>query len=279
MTEIIITMAIAGLIAGFIFSMPIAGPISILITSNAFKGRMRYCHLVTIGASFADLIYVLIAFFGLTKLYGVYKAAIPFILGAGAFFIIYTGIRTMRTKVDIEHLTEVHLPGSMRDKENKGLYTGFMINFLNPTLFIGWLTTSFLVISFTAALGLNTGGLDAIISENVKEINIMEGTNIKDPEMFSSPRMEQIRSHNLEKQKKQNIQLPKHFYLTISTIYATALAAGTILWFYLLAFLIKKFRKYINVRIINGIIYSLGTTLVLFGFYFGYLAIKMIFFA
>jgi hypothetical protein len=44
MIESIITMSIAGLLAGFIFAMPITGPISILITSNAFKGRLRYCY-------------------------------------------------------------------------------------------------------------------------------------------------------------------------------------------------------------------------------------------
>ena len=51
MAESLITMSIAGLLAGFIFSMPIAGPVSILITSNALKGRSNYCNRVTIGAS------------------------------------------------------------------------------------------------------------------------------------------------------------------------------------------------------------------------------------
>ena len=52
MLESILTISIAGLLAGFIFSMPIAGPISILITSNALKGRLRYCNLVNLGASY-----------------------------------------------------------------------------------------------------------------------------------------------------------------------------------------------------------------------------------
>jgi threonine/homoserine/homoserine lactone efflux protein len=278
MTEIIITVAIAGLLAGFIFSMPVAGPISILITSNAFKGSVRYCHRVTIGASFADFFYVLVAFFGLTKLYSLYKPALPYILGAGAFFIIYTGIRTMRTKVDPQHMHEAHLTEMIQKKARGGLYSGFMINFLNPTLFFGWLTTSFLVISFMAAMGFNTGGLDAIINQNVKDINIMEGAKIKDPKVFSNPRIEKIRSYNLEKQKNETLKLPKHFHLIISSTYASALAIGTIIWFYLLTFLITKFRKYINLRIINGIILSLGIILCLFGVYFGYVAVKMIFF-
>ena len=279
MTGIIITVAIAGLLAGFIFSMPVAGPISILITSNAFKGRIRYCHRVTIGASFADSFYVFIAFFGLTKLYSLYKPALPFILVIGAFFIIYTGFKTMKTKVDPEHMQEIIVSDKIRKKDTGGFRSGFMLNFLNPTLFFGWLTTSFLVISFMASMGFNTGGLDTIKNENVREIKIMDGTKIRDPKVFSNPKIEKIRSYNLEKQKEKPIQLPQHFHLIISAIYAGALGLGTIIWFYLLTLLITKFRRFINLRIINGIIYSLGIVLCLFGVYFGYIAVRMIFFA
>jgi len=49
-----ITISIVGLLAGFIFSVPVAGPISILITSNALKGKFWYSLKAAIGASFAD---------------------------------------------------------------------------------------------------------------------------------------------------------------------------------------------------------------------------------
>ncbi|MCX6326482.1 MAG: LysE family transporter, partial [Bacteroidia bacterium] len=93
MIESIITMSIAGLLAGFIFSMPIAGPISILITSNALKGRLRYCNWVSLGASIADFTYVFIAVFGLTKLYSLYKPAVPYIFSAGSIFFFYLGYK------------------------------------------------------------------------------------------------------------------------------------------------------------------------------------------
>ena len=77
MIESIITISIAGFLAGLIIAMPIAGPISVLITSNALKGRLRYCILVSIGAFIADLIYIFIAVFGLIELFALYKPAIP----------------------------------------------------------------------------------------------------------------------------------------------------------------------------------------------------------
>ncbi|HVN57016.1 MAG TPA: LysE family transporter [Bacteroidales bacterium] len=277
MTQIIIIMAIAGIVAGFVFSMPIAGPISILITSNAFKGKRKCCNQITVGASFADFFYVLVAFFGLTKLYTLYKPLIPYILCAGALFIIYTGYKVIKTKVDPENIGSPAIPGAIATKkEANGFYTGFMINFLNPTLFFGWLTTSFFVISFVSALGLNTGGLDTIINKNVREINIMENGKVKDSLVFHSSTMEQIRSHNIEIQKKENVVLPRHFPLIISVIYAFSLSLGSILWFYLLAYLITRFRKHINLKIINGIVYSMGVALCLLGVYFGYVAAGML---
>jgi threonine/homoserine/homoserine lactone efflux protein len=278
MTEIFFTMSLAGLLAGFIFSMPIAGPISILVTSNALKGRLRYCNLVTIGASFADFVYVFIAIFGLTKLYTWYKPAMPYILVAGALFLLYIGYKTIKTNIDLENLEDNHLTEKIKNKDMGAFYTGCMINFLNPTLFIGWLTSSFFMISFIAALGFNTGGLDTIINQNVKEINNIEGRRIENSQVFSSIPLDKLRSHNREVQKNDPVRLPKHFHLLISVCYAFFLSAGSIIWFYFLALVITRFRHRISLKIINGIINSLGIVLCLFGIYFGFIAVKMIFF-
>jgi threonine/homoserine/homoserine lactone efflux protein len=275
MTESLITMSVAGLLAGFIFSMPIAGPVSILITSDALKGRLRYCNRLTIGASLGDFIYVFIAIFGLTKLYSLYKPVIPYVLFVGAVFLIYLGYKIAKTKIDIEHLEEKsRIAEKIEKKERGGFYTGFMINLLNPTLFIGWLTSSFFVISFISSIGLNTGGLDTIINQNIKEINIIENTNIGNPHMFSSVQVDKVQSKGRDVQKKAPVRLPKHFHLIISICFAFFISIGTIIWFYLLTYLIIRFRKYINVKIISVFIKSLGYVLYIFGLYFGYLAVK-----
>src|SRR5580704_15876914 len=96
----LITLSFVGLFVGFIFSMPIAGPISILITSNALKGRIRYCNFAAMGASLADFVYVFCAVFGLTKFYSFFKPAIPYILLAGMFFLFYLGYKISKTRID-----------------------------------------------------------------------------------------------------------------------------------------------------------------------------------
>jgi threonine/homoserine/homoserine lactone efflux protein len=276
MGESILTMSIAGLLSGFIFSMPIAGPISILITSNALKGRLRYCNLVNIGASFADFTYVFIAVFGLTKLYSFYKPFIPYIFSFGSVLLLFLGYKIFRTKIDIEHLEDKsHIAEKIKKKEKGAFYTGFMINFFNPTLFIGWLTSSLLVITILAAMGFHTGGLAVKIDQNAKEISNIDGSKIENSKNLHLQQFENIQLPKIKNHNEEPTIFPPHFHLVISICYAFFISVGSIIWFYLLAYLIVRFRKRINIKIISVFIKSLGVILCIFGLYFGYHAVRM----
>jgi len=278
MVESIITISIAGLLAGFIFSMPIAGPISILITSNALKGRLRYCNLVSLGASFADFTYVFIAVFGLTRLYSFYKPLIPYIFAVGSIFFLFLGYKIIRTKLDIEHLEDKsHLTEKIKKKEKGAFYTGFMINFLNPTLFIGVLTSSFFVISLIASLGLHTGGLADRMDNNVKEISNIEGRKIENSQVLSIKKFDNIHIGKNKDHLQDQTKYPAYFHLVISICYALFLSVGSIIWFFLMTFLIVRFRQRLNIKVISAFIKSLGVVLCLIGLYFGYLAVRMFF--
>jgi len=278
MFESILTICITGLLAGFIFAMPIAGPVSILITSNALKGRLNYCFRVSLGASIADFTFVFIAVFGLTKLYSYYTPIIPYMFAAGFFFFLFLGYKIFKTKIDIEHLEDkTHLVEKIEKREKGGFYTGLMISFLNPTLFIGSLTSSFFVITLIASLGFHTGGLASKLDQNVKEVTKIEGVIIEKPIPQSIDKFDEIIITKRPNHEAEPASFPPKFHLAISICYAFFLATGSILWFYLLAFLIAKFRFRINIKIISGIIKGLGIILVLIGFYFGYKAATLIF--
>jgi len=270
MTESIITISIVGLIAGIIFSMPIAGPISILITTNALKGRFRYCILVNIGASFATFTYVFVAVYGLTKFYSLYKPAIPYLFSLGSIFLLYLGYKIFRTKIDFEHFEDKsELNEKIKKRAKGGFYTGCLINFLNPTLFIGWLTSTFLVISFVSSLGFSTGGLDIFIDQSVKEISNFE-SNVKDTLFIQSQAIVGVRNNHNEISG-----FPTYFHLLISVFYALFISVGSITWFYFLALLITRFRKAINIMFISRLVKIMGVVLCLIGLYFGYLGSQM----
>ena len=155
------------------------------------------------------------------------------------------------------------------------MYTGFMVNFLNPTLFFGSLTTSFLVISFIASLGFNTGGLDTMIGENVKTLNSIEGKTTDNQQVHSYFKADTLKIFKNQAPRENTVH-PRWFPVLISLSYALALAIGSILWFVLMTLILSKFRNSINPGIVNGIIKGLGIILCLFGLYFAYSAVKIL---
>lgn len=277
MTESLITISIIGFIVGFFFSIPIAGPISILVTSNALKGRLRYCNLLALGASIADFIYVLVAVYGITKLFTAYRGVVPYILGVGAFFIFFVGYKIIQTKFDLEHIDEESIHVGKPGKKTKGaFYTGFMINFLNPTLFFGWLISSFIVLSFASSLGFNTGGLDTMVDDNLNQIEKMEGNTIEKPQIPSYLQFDTLHILRKEGRPQKTVKIPPNFHIFTSLFYAASLSAGSIIWFQLLTLVLIRFRKKINVNILNWVVRSLGIILCLFAIFFVYTAIKML---
>lgn len=278
MTEHLITISVIGLVAGFIFSMPIAGPISILVTSNALKGKLRYCNLLAIGSSLADFIYVLLGVYGITHFFTEYKGLIPYILGAGSVFVFYIGIKIIRTKLDTEHIEEEAHLVEQQDKKHKGaFYTGFMINLLNPTLFFGWLVSSFVILSFAASLGFDTGGLNESIDKDLTQIEKADSSLKSRPEMPSYIQFDTLqvfKRENRERVKPE--QLPQNFHLLVSTFYSAFLSAGSMLWFILLAVILSRFRKRIDIRILNWVIRILGIVMCFSGLFFAWSAVKML---
>lgn len=274
MIGIILTLSIAGMLAGFIFSMPVAGPISVLIVSNALKGNLRYCYQLTIGASLSDLVYVFIAVFGLTKFFSAYKPLIPYLMILGAFFVAYTGYTISRSRIDPDHIEDkVNLP----EGSNGGFRTGLLINLLNPTLFFGWLTSSFIVISIVSSLGFSTGGLESTIDRSIKELDRIGDTVMKTPELPGYLKFDTLRILKNENHKKlENTKMPRNFHLTISLCFAFAVSVGSIIWFIILAASIHKYKNSISYRFLNRIINGLGIFLCLSGVFILYKAIAMI---
>lgn len=247
-----------------------------MITSNALKGRLRYCNLFNIGASLADFIYVFIAVYGLSKLYTYYKPVIPYIFSFGALLLMFLGYKIYNTTFDINNLEDkVHLSEKLKRKEKDAFYTGFMINFLNPTLFIGWLTSSLLVISFIAALGFHTGGLALRIGQNAKEIGSIDGKKIENRQDQTLKKLDTIPYLKNRQHRVDNTVFPSSFHIVISICYAMFIAIGSVVWFYLLTIFIVRNRMRISLKYILAFVKGLGVFLVITGLYFGFKAVMM----
>lgn len=262
--ESALTILIIGFLAGLVLSIPVAGPINILITTNALLGRLRYCIKVAIGASVIEFFYVLIIVFGIVSLYEVYKPFIPYVIIFGSVILFVVGIRVMRTKFD---LANINLKEIVKDRiANKGGFTtGILINITNPSLFLGWLTSTFVIFSLASSLNLNTGGLDLIVKENLDTIKKINSEN-KLEHKIEDNIMERFENHS-----KENDLNP----LVLSLLYASSLSAGSFVWLNFYSRIIVKFRNKLKIGLISWIVRTLGFGLVLIGIFLAYSSVKI----
>jgi threonine/homoserine/homoserine lactone efflux protein len=274
LTENLIIISAIGLVVGFILSIPAAGPTTIVILTNALKGRIRYCNMVNIGASFADLVYVFISVYGLTKLYSLYKPYIPLILIGGSLFILFISWKIAATKLKLETEEASTIAEKVVAKEQKGFLTGIMLGFFNPNLFISWMASSFVVLTVLASFGFNTGGLDKKVSDQLTEINLT-GYEQRDTNSFSLSHFLKPTSSEYTTFFDYDKPLPKNYPFLLSLFYAISISIGSIIWFYYMTIFIAKFRKRINQKMIQRMIQSLGIVLFIFGLYLGYKGIMM----
>jgi threonine/homoserine/homoserine lactone efflux protein len=265
MTESFIVILLLGLFAGFFFSVPIAGPISILITSNSLKGKLRYCIRTAIGGAIVESIYVFIAIYGLTALYEYYHQAIPIILIVGSIFLLYVAFRILNTKLKLEDLSQKRIEMDKYDNQG-GFRTGVIINFSNPSLFVGWFTSSFLLLTFASSIGLNTGGLDLLLYENVASVEEITGEKINALEEYNL-----VPDISAEQPVKESLST-----FVLSLTYALMVGLGSFIWFYVLSKFLIKYREKLNIDWLNILIKILGIFLMGIGFFLIYEGIKIL---
>jgi threonine/homoserine/homoserine lactone efflux protein len=260
MLESLITISCVGCAVGFIFSMPIAGPVSILITSHGLRGELRYCLTAALGAAIIDVLVCFIAVHGATKVLGLYAAVIPYALLAGAGFLFIVGLRIVRARFDFNHL-DVKQTGVMRFwklQEKNGFWTGLLLNASNPSIFFGWLTSSFVIISFVSSLGLQVGGLDHMLVDNVASVNKFAKHNAGRGDLIPSIVAPKLPAVPLDEERAEQTNQSELFQLFFSFSYAFFVAAGTIVWFSLYSYFLVRNRKKLRIDIISNVIHGLG---------------------
>lgn len=146
---------ILGFVFGFFGSVPIAGPISILVFSRGIEGQFRNGVYLAVGAAIAEACYAYLAFWGFSELLAQYEWINPVSKASAAVILLFLGIRlfTRRTKRrDINR--------SVRSNGNKrSFFLGFTLTALNPTLIATWTAAvailySTELISFSSAQAL-----------------------------------------------------------------------------------------------------------------------------
>ena len=270
MIESLLTISLVGLGVGIVFSMPIAGPVSILITSHGLRGQLRYCITAALGAAIIDLAVCCLAVRGFTRLFGLVVDFIPYILLCGSVVLFIIGLRIVRARFDFDHL-DLKKPGVKRIwkvQEKSGFWTGMFLNASNPSLFFGWLTSSALVMSVVTSFGLNVGGIDHVLGDNVVIVNSFANHNTVTKDMMRPAKVPKIVEAKTQRpppyDEAKNSTL---FQWLFSLSYAFFVAAGTVIWLSLFAYFLVRNRAKLKMDLISKVIHGLGIVLCVFAVY------------
>lgn len=135
--------ALLGFSAGFLGSMPVSGPIALIVFRSSLKGHFGSAMRVVAGAAVAESAYCALATFGYVQIVAAYPFLAKYIRYIGASFLLLLGIVFMFQKVHFEVR-----PVSEIDEKSSGLRAGFVIALLNPTLFLTWGSASSTIFSW-----------------------------------------------------------------------------------------------------------------------------------
>ncbi|MBM7691338.1 threonine/homoserine/homoserine lactone efflux protein [Peribacillus deserti] len=198
---------------GLSLAAPI-GPINAAQIDKGIKSGFWNAWLVGLGATIADMIYMLLVYFGLVQF-----IEIPFIKtllwSFGCFVLIYTGIESIIAagKISIQNSRNA-------ESSVKSFFSGFFMSLSNPITILFWIGIYGSILAKTAA----SYDRDQLI------------------------------------------------------LYSSAIFIGVLIWDITMAAIASSFRRYLRSGILTIISVLSGISLIGFGLYFGYQAIKMIFF-
>jgi threonine/homoserine/homoserine lactone efflux protein len=128
-----VAVSLVALLCGFVGSLPLAGPIAILVVSNAVNGRNAQARRTAYGAAIAEGIYAFLAFWGFATFLARHASVLPISHGATGAIMLALGIHFVRFRPKEE------VPQSDSGKPKSGpFFAGFTISILNPTLLATW---------------------------------------------------------------------------------------------------------------------------------------------
>jgi threonine/homoserine/homoserine lactone efflux protein len=126
---------LVGLLFGFVGSIPVAGPIAILVFGRGLQNRSRSGIYLALGSAVAESAYAYFAFWGFSALEEKYPWMQQGSFGVAALVLIALGLRfaTTRSKPDAEVVAP---PSNVGNK--RSFLLGITITALNPTLIVTW---------------------------------------------------------------------------------------------------------------------------------------------
>lgn len=123
-------VSIIAFIFGFVGSMPLAGPASVMIVSRGARKLYRDAFLLALGASLAEGIYAGLAFWGFSTFLARHPAVLPVSHAVTAVVLLIVGVHFLRWKEESKTNGD--------ERRGSAFVIGFSISALNPALLATW---------------------------------------------------------------------------------------------------------------------------------------------
>jgi threonine/homoserine/homoserine lactone efflux protein len=123
-----VVAAVAAFVVAFVGSMPLAGPVSIIVVARAAQGQRGAALAMSVGAAVAEGGYAAIALWSFATLFAHHPLAAPISHAVSALLLLAIGL----------HFTTWKCRSPGAEDRKAGLLVGFAISALNPTLLVTW---------------------------------------------------------------------------------------------------------------------------------------------
>lgn len=160
--------ALLGFIFGFVGSMPVAGPVAVLVFGRGIEDRSRSGLYLASGAALAESVYAYLAFWGFSAFLTRYRWIEPTSMIAAAVILCGLGLRFLLKRPPSERALQ---PRDPRVGNKRSFVLGFTVTALNPALIATWtaaVTTVFSlqVVDFeeSGALPFSIGACTGIVT-------------------------------------------------------------------------------------------------------------------
>ena len=127
-----VVVLLIGFTLGFFGSVPLAGPIAVLVFAYGLEGRFRTGIFLSLGAALAESIYAYAAFWGVGTLLGRYPSIVLASHAVIGTLLIGVGIVLTRRELS------AGLEKPSKPRHARALALGFTISIFNPTLLVTW---------------------------------------------------------------------------------------------------------------------------------------------
>lgn len=129
---------------GIILAFTIGPVFFVLLETSVTKG-FKSALIFDLGVMFADILFILVAFFSTNKLLDKVKDDPNFLIFGGVLLVVYGFISFIKTSKSFRDIVKEYHKIDIQKKYGKLFLKGFLLNFINIGVLIGWV--GFIVIA------------------------------------------------------------------------------------------------------------------------------------